>query len=300
MKKFFNDLGVLGSIILTLVLSVLIFIYAVILNIKSVVSEKGMANTFKKINVVETLKTVEDGTMWEDFVQLGETLNLSEEQFEQILNNDKVKEQVGTYLGEVLSSSLNNKKANLTKEEIGEFLNIAVSEYNKISDIKISDTERNEIINSFDEEMINNINEELGSINLKEIVEPEYIQYIELADNLLFGSYTLIILVLIIIVIGLIALFRFSYYKWISYVKVSTIISGFLMALVGILILIVPLEDMEIIMPIRKLLATKVFITAGVLLVLSIGLSIGKIYLMKYIDKNNENITTKNEVKEEK
>lgn len=167
MKKFFNDLGVLGSIILTLVLSVLIFIYAVILNIKSVVSEKGMANTFKKINVVETLKTVEDGTMWEDFVQLGETLNLSEEQFEQILNNDKVKEQVGTYLGEVLSSSLNNKKANLTKEEIGEFLNIAVSEYNKISDIKISDTERNEIINSFDEEMINNINEELGSINLK-------------------------------------------------------------------------------------------------------------------------------------
>lgn len=300
MKKFFNDLGVLGSIILTLVLSVLIFIYAVILNIKSVVSEKGMANTFKKINVVETLKTVEDGTMWEDFVQLGETLNLSEEQFEQILNNDKVKEQVGTYLGEVLSSSLNNKKTNLTKEEIEEFLNIAVLEYNKISDIKINDTERNEIINSFDEEMINNINEELGSINLKEIVEPEYIQYIELADNLLFGSYTLIILVLIIIVIGLIALFRFSYYKWISYVKVSTIISGFLMALVGILILIVPLEGMEIIMPIRKLLATKMFITAGVLLVLSIGLSIGKIYLMKYIDKNNDNITTKNEVKEEK
>lgn len=290
----------MGSIILTLVLSVLIFIYAVILNIKSVVSEKGMAKTFKSIDVVETLKTTDDGTMWEDFVQLGETLNLSKEQCEKIVNNDKFKEQMGRYLSKLLSSSLNNKEANLTKEEMKVFLNVVVSEYNKVNDQKISDTEREEIINLFGEEMINNINEELGSINLKEIVEPEYIQYIELVDNLLFGNYTLIILVLIIIVIGLIALFRFSYYKWISYVKVSTIISGFLMALVGIFILIVSLEDMEIIMPIRKLLATKVFITAGVLLVLSIGLSIGKIYLMKYIDKNNENITTKSEVKEEK
>lgn len=151
MKKILNGLGVFGSIILTLILSCLIFIYGVILNIKSVVSEKGMANTFKSIDVVETLKTVEDGTMWEDFMQLGDSLNLSEEQFEQILNSDKVKEHVGTYLGEVLSSSLNNKKANLTKEEIEDFLNIVVSEYNKISDTKISGTKRNEIINLFDE-----------------------------------------------------------------------------------------------------------------------------------------------------
>lgn len=300
MKKILNGLGVFCSIILTFVLSCLIFIYAVILNVKTVVSEKGMATTFKKIDVVETLKTVEDGTMWEDFKQLGETLNLSEEQFEQILNSDKVKEKVGTYLGEVLSSSFNDKEANLTKEQIEEFLNIAVSEYNRISDTKISDTERQEILNSFDEEMITNINEELGSINLKETVEPEYIQYIELADNLLFGNYTLIILILIIIVMGLIVLFRFSFYKSISYIKMSSIISGFLLAFVGILILIIPLEDMEIIMPIRKLLATKVFITSGILLVLSIGLSIGKIYLIKYIDKNKENTTTKNEVKEEK
>ena len=288
MKKILNGLGVFGSIILTLILTILIFLYVVVLNIKFVVSENGMANTFKKIDVVETLKYAEDGTMWEDFMQLAESLDISEEQFEKILNSDKVKEKVGSYIGEVLSSTFNDKEANLTKEDMESFLNIAVDEYNKVSGIKISDTERKEIINSFDEEMIANMNEEFGSINLTETVAPEYVEYIKLADNLLFGNYTLIMLALIILIIGLIALFRFSCYKWMHYVKTSTIINGSLMLIVGLLILIIPLEDMEIIMPIRKLLATRVFITSAILFILSICLSVGKKYLKKYIDKKKK------------
>lgn len=288
MKKLLDGLGVFGSIILTLVLSVLIFLYVVVLNIKFVVSENGMANTLKKIDVVETLKSAEDGTMWEDFMQLAESLNLSEEQFEKILNSDKVKEQVGSYIGEVLGSTFNNKEASLTKDEIENFLNVVVDEYNKVSDTKISDTERKEIINSFDEEMIANMNEEFGSINLTETVAPEYVEYIKLADNLLFGNYTLIMLALIILIIGLIALFRLSCYKWMSYVKTSTIISGSLMLIVGILLLIIPLQDMKIIMPIIKLLATRVFITSTILFILSIGLSVGKKYLKKYVDKKKK------------
>ena len=288
MKKILNGLGVFGSIILTLILTILIFLYVVVLNIKFVVSENGMANTFKKIDVVETLKYAEDGTMWEDFMQLAESLDISEEQFEKILNSDKVKEKVGSYIGEVLSSTFNDKEANLTKEDMESFLNIAVDEYNKVSDTKISDAERKEIINSFDEEMIANMNEEFGSINLTETVAPEYVEYIKLADNLLFGNYTLIMLALIILIIGLIALFRFSCYKWMPYVKTSAIINGSLMLIVGLLILIIPLEDMEIIMPIRKLLATRVFITSAILFILSICLSVGKKYLKKYIDKKQE------------
>lgn len=81
MKKFLDGLGVFGSIILTIVLSILMFIYVIILNIKFVVSGNGMANIFKKIDIVETLKSAENGTAWEDFKQLADSLNLSEEQF---------------------------------------------------------------------------------------------------------------------------------------------------------------------------------------------------------------------------
>lgn len=285
MKKFLNGLGIFGSIILTFVLTALIFLYVVVLNLKLVVSENGMAKVFKKVDIVETLKTTEDGTAWEDFTQLGESLNLTEKQFEQMLNSDKVKEKIGGYIGEVLSSAFNDKKANLTKEELKDLLNIAVDEYNKISDKKISDTERKEIVNSVDEEVISDLNEELGAINLLETVDSEFVDYIKLADNLLFGNYTLIMLFLILLIIGLIALFRFSCYKWMPYVKTSTIINGTLMIIVGLLVLLIPIEDMDIIMPIRKILSTRVFITSAILFILSIGLTIGKKYLKKYIDK---------------
>ena len=288
MKKFFNVLGVLGSIILTVVLSVLIFFYVFILNVKFIVSGNSIANTFKKIDIIETLKSAENGVMWEDFMQLAESLNLSEEQAEKILNSDKVKEQVGNYIGEVLGSTFNDKIVNLSKEKMENFLNIAVDEYNKVSDTKISDTERKKIINLFNEDMIANINEAFGSINLSEIVTPEYTEYIKIVDSLLFGNYTLIMLGLIILVIGLIALFRFSCYKWMPYVKTSTIISGSLMLIIGLLVLIIPLKHIEILIPIKKLFVTRVFITSAILFILSIGLTFGEKYLKKYIDKKKE------------
>jgi len=293
MKKFLNGLGVFGSLILTFILAVLIFLYVIVLNIKFIVGKNGITNTFKKIDVVETLKSAENGTMWEDFMQLADTLSLSEEQFEQILNSDKVKELVGNYLGEVVSSTFDDKEVSLTREDVENFLTIAIEEYNKVSDTKINETLKNEIINSFDEEMIENMNEEFGSINLVDTVPTEYVQYVEIADNLLYGNYTLIMLFIIIGVIGLIALFRFSYYKWMPYVKTSTIINGVLILIIGILLLIIPMQAMEIIIPIRNILVTNLFITSLVLFALSIGLSIGKKYLKKYIDNKKELIHSK-------
>jgi len=290
MKKFLNGLGVFGSIILTMILTVLIFLYVVILNVKFVVSEKGLSNSLKKVNIVETLKSTEDGVMWEDFLGLADSLNLTEEQFEQILSSDKVKEQVGSYIGEVISSSFNDKEATLTKERMEKFLNIAIDEYNKVSDIKINNADRDKIVSSFDEEMIANMNEEFSSINLTDTVAPEYVSYIEILDNILFGNYTLIMLIAIIVIIGLIALLRFSYYKWMPYVKTSMVISGILMLIIGLLLLVVPLHDMEILIPLKNVLITNIFITSLILFVLGIGLSVGKKYLKKYIDKMDKNV----------
>jgi len=219
MKKFLNGLGVFGSIILTVILTILIFAYVVILNVKLTIGKNGMANTFKKIDLVETLKNAEDGVMWEDFMQLAEDLNLTEEQFEKIINSKDVKEQIGGYVGELFSTIFSDKEVIITKERMEKLLNIAVNEYNEVSDTKISDNERQEIIAAFDDEMLANMNEEFGSINLIEDMNPEYIRYIKLADNLLFGNYTLIMLGLIILIVVLIALCRFSLYKWMPYVK---------------------------------------------------------------------------------
>ena len=290
MKKILNFLGIIGSIILTLILTNLISSYVVILNLKSLVSENGLANTLKQADIVEMIETNEDSTLKEDLNQLAESLNLTEEQFEQIINNDKVKEQVGKYISEVLSASLSDKEVYLTKEDIETFFNVAVDEYNKISETKISEEDRKELIESFDEEMIGNMNEEFASINLTETVAPEYVEYIKLANSIIFGNYSLIIMGLIIATIVLIALFRFSYYKWMPFVSVSTILNGITMLLIGILLFIVPLQELEIISPIKNLIATRVLITSGILFAISIIL----IVLYNILKKNKANTITNN------
>ena len=142
MKKLLNGLGVFSSIILTIILTVLMFLYTIILNVKFIVSEKGMSNTLKKIDIVETLKNAENGTVWEDFKQLANNLNLSETQFEQILNSEKVKEEISSYINEIISTALNDKTVVLTDERMEQILNIVVDEYNKVSETKISETKR--------------------------------------------------------------------------------------------------------------------------------------------------------------
>ena len=62
MDKLLKGLGTFCSIILTVVLTIFIFAYALLLNAKFVVSENGMANTLKRLDIVETLKSTEDGT----------------------------------------------------------------------------------------------------------------------------------------------------------------------------------------------------------------------------------------------
>ena len=298
MKKIFNGLGVFGSIILAIVLSFTIFTYVIILNVKFAVSEKGMAKTFMKMDIVESIKLTENGTMWEDFMQLAEKLNLNEEQFEKILNSDKVKEEVGSYIGEALESTFNDKTIYLTEERIENFLNIAIDEYNEVSDTKISESERNNIIKSFDQEIITNINEAFGNINLKETIPNEYAEHIEFADNVLFGNFSLYLLIIIIFIIGLIALLRFSYYKWMPYVMTSIIISGILIFIIGLLLLIIPLQDMEILMPLKKILLTRLFISSAILFIITIILGIGKKYIKKII-KERTTIEKQNEEKKE-
>lgn len=297
MKKLLNGLGVFSSIILTIILTALMFLYTIILNVKFIVSEKGMSNTLKKIDIVETLKNAENGTVWEDFKQLANNLNLSETQFEQILNSEKVKEEISSYINEIISTALNDKTVVLTDERMEQILNIVVDEYNKVSETKISETKRQEIISSFDEEMIANINEEFSSINLQEVA-PEYAKYIELTDNILFGNYDLIILAVMLGIIILIALFRFSYYKWMPYVESSTIISGIILLFIGVLLLIVPLPDMEIFLPIKKIIITNIMITSLILFIISVGLSIGKKYLKRYIKKQNPDEDINQNIKE--
>lgn len=292
MKKFLNGLGIFGSAILSICLAILIFIYVVLLNVKSVVSEKGLTKILKNINVVDVLKYIDDGTIYEDFIELGDKLNLTENEFEDILNSDKVKEALGGFLSKVVSSTASDKKVNVTKEDVEDFLNITIDEYNKVSNIKISDYKINEIVGLFNEEMVNNLNESISEINIKENIDSKYINYVEFANKVLFGNYTTIMLFLIIAIVVLISLFRFSYYKWIPYVVNSIRIPAILMLLIGLFLCMMPLNRIvmyQIIVMIKDLLINNIIITSIILFTIVFLLNIGYKEILKRFVKNDDN-----------
>lgn len=274
MKKFLNILGIIGSVILTVILTLLIFAYVLVLNVKIAVSKNGISNMLKNIDVVETLKSVDEGDAWEDFKELSNEIGLTEEQFEEILNSENIKDEVGNFINKIIDSVTSSSKITITKAELDNFINIAINEYNKVSEEKISENDKLEILNSLSPEIIEEINEELRDINFTENNENDYI---EIINKTLFDNYSLIILLVIMLMILLIALFRFSYYKWIPYVVSSLMIVGLLTLLIAVGISYIPLNEIEfggMITPLITVMNTRIYITAAILLLLSVVLCI--------------------------
>lgn len=274
MKKFLNILGIIGSVILTVILTFLIFAYVLVLNVKIAVSKNGVSNMLKNIDVVETLKSIDEGDAWEDFKELSNEIGLTEEQFEEILNSKNIKDEFGNFINKIIDSVTSSSKITITKAELDNFINIAINEYNKVSEEKISENDKLEILNSLSPEIIEEINEELRDINFTENDENNYI---EIVNKTLFDNYSLIILLIIMMMISLIALFRFSYYKWIPYVVSSLIIVGLLTLLIAIGISYIPVNEIEfsgMITPLITVMNTRIYITAAILLLLSVALCI--------------------------
>ncbi len=274
MKKILNVLSIIVCIILTFILSIFILFYVATVSIKNTVDNNGISNVLKEIDIVENLKSTGSGVLWEDLSQIGENIGLSEHSFEDLLNSTALKEQLGVHIEGVIRFSLNGNKYEISKEDLQQFLTIAIDEYNKVSDKKITVKQKNEVFNSISNDMIKNLNEVFESIDIHAAFGEENTIYITLINNVLYGYYSLAILGGIIFVTILIALFRFSYYKWMPYVSCSLMISAILIFGITMILNIVPMSSVDFFIPIKSILiknmlsaTTSIFALAVILIV---------------------------------
>ena len=287
MKKLFNGLGILGSIFLTIILTVLIIVYTLILNVKSIIGKNGISRTIRNLDVVETLKTLEDGETWDAVIKLGEDIKLNEEQLEKMLESKEIKEQFGEFVSAIANNAMGNDNGKVfTDKNVKEFINTAVDEYNKVSDTKITKEERKEILDSIDNEMLDEMNKEFSSVDLKKDIDSDYEAVFEVVNGVLFGNLSLAILLVILSIIAMIALLRFSYYKWIGYAKVSTIISGIFMLVIGVILLAVPINN-EVFNLVIEIVMPKIFISALILFAITALLIVVKRKIRKHINKRD-------------
>lgn len=303
MKKVLNVLGAIGAFFLTIVFTTLLLCYSLVMNVRYVVSENGINNIVKNIDVVEVIKSVDDGALIED-IQFGDSeLKLTEEQFEEILNSDAIKEEFSGILNKVLNS-VTGEVATISRDEFVELVDTVIDEYNKVADVKITEEERNEAISAIEQEDIDDINESLKEVNLaKELVGDEKVA-LEVIDYVVFGGFSFAMLIAVIIIVLLIAACRAFTYKWMPYVGVGSLIASMLILCGGAFVSFIPVDGVEaaeFINQIKDTVATNLYITGGILFVVYVVLIVlGRILKKRHIkEKANELDVVEDKVEEE-
>ncbi len=285
MKKVLNFMGIFFSIILSIVLTTLMTCYALILNAKIIVSKQGITRTFISIDFAENIKNVDSGKFWNDVVKEAKAINITEPQLTEMLNNKRIKGELAHYVNKAIESLMRRDTLTITEDELRDLVDLAIDEFNKTNDNKISENKKTDIINAIDAKTVSSINASLEDITIDEDTE-----VIDIARNVLFGSYSVIVLSIIIGVIALIALFRASYYKWLGYTAVSGIVSSIIITAGIILISVFKIENNnQFIQLFKNMIVSNLVITAVIILVLSIILFIVHHHCKKNY-KNDTNI----------
>lgn len=273
MKKVLNVLGIIGSCFLTISLTTIMICFVFLLNIKFAVSKSGINKLLNNIDIVEAIKEIDGGVVWEDLTQISNDTNLTDEEFEAILNNDELKTEFSEIFDGVISSITSEEAYKVSKTQITDIINLVIDEYNKVADEKITEEERKEALAEINDEFINDINTSLEEINLSKILAEENMPLYRTIDFIIFGGFVYGLTIAIVVVTALIALLRWSPYKWMPYAGVASTITSFITFITGLFIKLIPIDDAEIakfLIPFKNSASSNFYISAFILLAIAV------------------------------
>lgn len=273
MKKVLNVLGIIGSMFLTVSLTTIMICFVFLLNIKFAVSKSGINKLLNNIDIVETIKEIDGGVVWEDLTQISDDTNLTEEELEAILNNEELKTKFSEIFDGVISSITSEEAYKVSKTQITDIINLVIDEYNKVADEKITEEERKEALAEINDEFINDINTSLEEINLSKILAEENMPLFRAIDFIIFGGFVYALTVAIVVIIALIGLLRWSPYKWMPYAGVAATITSFMTFITGLFIKLITIEDADIskfIIPFKNSASSNFYISAFILLAIAV------------------------------
>lgn len=274
MDKLKKILKYLSSSFLTLVLTTILIVEVLVLNLRIVVSENSIAKGLDSTNIIENVLN-------EDILS---KLEIDKSDIKEVLENEYIKDTASKYISDVIRSAFGSEEFNINEEELKEFLNKTIDEYNKVSDNDISDSLRKEIMDSIDSDAIREFEDSINNANLNKEVNDT----LKVIDYILYGNFTSVLLVIIIALVLLIALVNYSVYKWMPYVSVSTSISGVTMLFLGLTFSLVSIDSLGVLSIIKENLAENFLVTAIILIIISIALVLGHIYINKQINDKKE------------
>ncbi len=307
MKRVLKVLGIILSTILLIPMFVIEFLLIANIVLNTLVSSDNLSKTLEQLmtynsrseSVLITYASTNtygnsinyssiEGKIQEYLIQAG----FNKEEAKEIVEDEEFKKVVTDYLESVVMNKIKDSDIRYpTKDEIKSFVK---KNYSKLKKVKVIDekyTEEN--IDDFVEENYEEVKTKLAEVE-EQVNIPDTKGFEEFKKLINLNPYMLGLY--LIIIIGLIMLFRMSYYKWLAWVSLPTLLNGIIYSSLGlfgmkIITSLVNLEKYEeIIDPIAKKMST-LMIRYGIVLTIITIVMIVTYFVVKNNLKNKK--TTK-------
>ena len=224
MNKVLDLVSKFCCFILSGILFFVIFFYLLLNTSTKVVNKENITQVFSNLDIEMVIDKDDFNNVYEEY-ELKET---DKKIVYGVVNSKEFKELVGKYFGNVAELVLYNKQNDkITKEDVMNVVNDKIDYIANEYGINLSSEEKRILINSLNQE----IDEIVEALSNEEEILNELKQEEINSIRFFFGKgLQTILLIVIAVIVGLIMIFRWSFYRFAIWTGIATIISGIFFA----------------------------------------------------------------------
>lgn len=232
MNKVLDVISKIISVVLSVILFALITIY-LSLNVTSKIVTKENVATVVKETDIETVLKENNSNMMDELYEIADDNNVDRGVVDGVVNSKEFKELVGNYYGEMIEELLyEGKSAEITSEEIVNAVNDVLDRSANELGYNLSFEQRNNIINQV-EEKADKVVKTLPSY--EKVTKNLDTKDIEAIRIIFSNDHKTVLIVMMLIIVGIIALIRWSIYRFAMFSGTATVIAGGVFTIIGLL-----------------------------------------------------------------
>lgn len=233
MNKGLEVVSKVGCFFLSILLFFSLISYLSLEITTRIVNKEMISNIVKEVDVEELLNKDDSNTM-NELYQIAEENNVDKSVVDGIVNSKELKGIIGDYYGEMVDAFLYDKEVEgITSSQIIDAVGDILDRTNEGLGYTITEEQKNIIMQKVEEEAPQ-IAESLPSY--EEVTKDVDTSDLEVVRTIFSSSTKMIMLVIIVVLIGIMALIRWSIYRFAIWSGVTTTVAGGVFLILGLAI----------------------------------------------------------------
>ena len=283
MNKVLDIISKIGCCFLSILLFLILCIYLGIDMTTKTINKTNVSNIIKELDAEILLSNNAMSTI-DDLYQVADENNVDRSVVDGVINSIEFKQQLGEYYGEIVDGILYNKPVKeLTATKVITTIESVLERTANSLGYTITSDQRESIMSAV-EEKVPKVIEKIPSYN--QATKDLKVQDIKAIQTLFSNDSKTVLIVIMLIIVGLMALIRWSSYRFAIWSGTPTILAGGLFAIIGALTgtVLASYAQESLSMSMSKILQNNIFNTIthlGLIVVL-----VGAVQIVYYVLMN--------------